>query len=304
MLDWDALRIFLAVAESGSLSAASRRLRVSQPTVSRRIAALEEEMATRLFDRAGRMLRPTEAAAALLEPARRMAVEADAAVRRLSGQDRELTGLVRLSTTEGLGVRWLPSRLRTLRDELPGIDVELVIDNAAVNLSRGEADLALRLPKRGVAAGQQALVGRKLGLLEFGLYAAPDYLARRGVPRDAAELAAHDIVSPPDSLRVAPHYDWLVALAPGARRAFRSNSLVAQIEAARAGLGVAMIARIHAEGDAALARVLPDLAPPGPEVWILYHADMRRNARVRAVADWLAALVRSEPHLLEPPPRG
>jgi DNA-binding transcriptional LysR family regulator len=298
MLDWDALRIFLAVAESGSLSAASRRLRISQPTVSRRIAALEEEMATRLFDRAGRALRPTEAAAALLEPARRMALEADAAVRRLSGQDRELTGLVRLSTTEGLGARWLPSRLRSLRDELAGIDVELVIDNAAVNLSRGESDLALRLPKHGVV-GQQALVGRKLGLLEFGLYAAPDYIARRGAPRHAAELAAHDIVAPPDSLRVAPHYDWLVTLAPDARRAFRSNSLVAQIEGARAGLGVALIARIHAEGDAALSRVLPDLAPQPPEVWILYHADMRRNARVRAVADWLAALVRREPFLLE-----
>jgi DNA-binding transcriptional LysR family regulator len=101
-------------------------------------------------------------------------------------------------------------------------------------------------------------------------------------------------------LRVAPHYDWLVTLAPDARRAFRSNSLVAQIEAARAGLGVALLARIHAEGDAALTRVLPDLAPTGPEVWILYHADMRKNARVRALADWLAALVRREPALLEP----
>jgi DNA-binding transcriptional LysR family regulator len=230
-----------------------------------------------------------------------MALEAEAAVRRLSGQDRELTGLVRLSTTEGLGARWLTSRLRTLRDELPGIDVELVIDNAAVNLSRGEADLALRLRSDVGRVSPQALVGRKLGLLQFGLYAAPDYLALRGAPRSAADLAAHDIVAPPDSLRMAPHYDWLGALAPNARRAFCSNSLVAQIEAARAGLGVALIARVHAEEDAALARVLPDLAPPSPEVWILYHADMRRNARVRALADWLAALARREPFLLEKP---
>ena len=303
MLDWDALRIFLAVAESGSLSAASRRLRVSQPTVSRRIAALEEQMATRLFDRAGRVLRPTEAAAALLEPARRMAREVEDAARRIAGRDQGLTGTVRLSCTEGLGARWLPSRLRALRDELPGIDLELVVDNFAVNLSRGEADLALRLRVAGAREERQALVGRRFGRLAFGLYASPDYLSRRGEPRTTAALELHDVIAPPETLRVAPHFDWWAEFGRPGRAAFRSNSLIAQFEAARAGWGLALIACVHGEAEPGLRRVLPGVAPPGPDVWIVYHADMRRNARVRAVADRLAALIRREPHLLEPPAR-
>lgn len=299
MEDWDSLRFFLAVAESGSLSAAARRLRVSQPTVSRRIAELESRIRTRLFDRAGRRLRPTEAAAALLEPARRMAQEAEAAARRISGRDRELTGVVRLSCTEGLGARWLPARLRALRDELPGVDLELVVDNFAVNLSRGEADLALRLRKTTPREERQALIGRRFGRLAFGLYASTEYLARRGEPRAPEDLAQHDLIAPPSAMQFAPHFDWWMRIGRPGRAAFRSNSLIAQFEAARAGWGVALLARIHGEGEAGLRRVLPDLTPPGPEVWILYHADMRRNARVRAVADRLAELVRREPHLLE-----
>jgi DNA-binding transcriptional LysR family regulator len=299
MQDWDSLRYFLAVAEAGSLSAAARRLRVSQPTVGRRIAALEAEMRTRLFDRAGRRLRATAAADGLLEAARRMAQEADDAARRFAGRDRELSGPVRLSCTEGLGARWLPHALRSLRDELPGVDLELVVDNFAVNLSRGEADLALRLRDSTRRDERQDLVGRRLGRLAFGLYAAPDYLARRGAPTTLAELSRHDLIAPPETMRVADHFDWWAERASGTRVAFRSNSLIAQLEAARAGWGVALMARIHGEGQPDLVRVLPTLAPQGPELWILYHADLRRNARVRAVAERVADLTRRAPFLLE-----
>jgi len=300
MQDWDALRYFLAVAETGSLSAAAKRLRVSQPTVGRRIAALEEEIGTRLFDRAGRRLRATPAADGLLEGARRMAQEVDAAARRFAGRDRELSGPVRLSCTEGLGARWLPEALRPLRDDLPGVDLELVVDNFAVNLSRGEADLALRLRDSTRRDERQDLVGRRLGRLAFALYASPGYLARRGAPAAPADLSRHDLIAPPETMRVASHFDWWAERCLGGRVAFRSNSLVAQVEAARSGWGIALLARIHGEGQPGLAPVLPGFAPQGPEVWILYHADLKRNARVRAVADRVAELTRRTPFLLEP----
>jgi DNA-binding transcriptional LysR family regulator len=297
MLEWDSLRLVLAVAESGSVSGAARRLRLSQPTVSRRIADLERRLSTRLFDRRGRALVLNAAGDAVLQAARRMREEADAVERRLAGRDAELTGVVRLSCTEGLGARWLVPRLAAVRERLPGVDLELVVDNAAVNLSRREADVALRVQSAAESeaqplAWQDALIARRVGDLGVGIYASESYLAARGVPATADELAGHDCVG--IEMAGVSYIDAFDRLAKGARFVFRCNSLLAARAAVRAGWGIGVLSRFLADGEPGLRRLLPADTPPPLHLWILYHADLRGTARVRAVADLLAELIAAD----------
>lgn len=298
-MDWDALRVVLAVAEGGSFSAAARRLRISQPTVGRRIADIEARLSTRLFDRSARRMTLTPAGEIMVEAARRMEAEADAVSRQLAGHDRQLTGSVRISSTEGLGVGWLTPRLAGLRETLPGIDIEMVIDNAAVNLSKREADIAVRLRHdrtegRHGFDDQPTLVGRKVGVLAFGLYAAAAYLDRHGAPRTSADLAVHQTIGFDEGEARLDYAAWYSGLTQPARAAYRSNNLLAQIAAAKAGWGIAIIAKVLADAEPDLRPVLPALRIPTLDIWLVTHADLQQTARIRAVVDALAELFDAE----------
>lgn len=299
MMDWDALRVVLAVAEGGSFSAAARRLRISQPTVGRRIAEIETRLASRLFDRSARRMTLTPAGEIMVAAARRMEAEADAVSRQLAGHDRQLTGSVRISSTEGLGVGWLTPRLAGLREALPGIDIEMVIDNAAVNLSKREADIAVRLRHdrtegRQVFDDQTNLVGRKVGVLAFALYASDAYLDSRGAPQTPDDLATHQTIGFDEGESRLDYATWYTRLTQPARTVYRSNSLLAQIAAARAGWGIAIIARVLGDAEPDLRPVLPGLRIPSLDIWLVTHADLQRTARIRAVVDVLAGLFDAE----------
>lgn len=287
MLDWTALRDFLAVAEAGSLSAAAKRLRVSQPTVSRRIAALETDLEARLFNRTPRGLELTEAGETILEHARRMDQEALAVARAATGTDSGLEGTVRLSATEGIGVEWLTRELSAFRDAYPGIRVELLIDNAAANLLRREADIAVRLFRP-----QQAdLIARRVGHHVLGLFAAAEYLARRGTPARVEELAAHDIVGYDESIGHVAQAKWLLRHVSAEQLVFRSNSLLSQLQATRAGIGIGTHSALIGNRDPGLVRVLPEIDVTRQDIWLVTHPDLRRSARIRAMFDFLAELI-------------
>jgi len=185
MWDWTGLQYLLAVAETGNQSAAARRLGVSQPTVGRRLARLEADLDTRLHDSTPDGIVLTPAGERLLKHARRIEQEALAARRTIGGGDSALEGTVRISAIEALGITWLTPALARLHAIHPGIRIELLIENAAVNLLRREADIAVRLFR----PAQDALVARHLGRHAMGLYASHAYLDAHGAPDTLDDLA-------------------------------------------------------------------------------------------------------------------
>lgn len=283
--DWDDQRAFLAVLEEGSLSAAARRMGVAQPTVRARIEALERALEVALFTRSVRGLVPTEQARALGDFARAMASASAAFVRAASAAPGEAAGVVRLSVSEVVGVEVLPAMLRELRQRHPRLILELEISNASANLLEQEVDVAVRMhPPR-----QEALVARRMPSIPFGLFAHTDYLAARGMPRTPADLAEHDLIGPD---RALGDRELAARLLPGidrSRFAIRTDDHPAQMAAARAGLGIAVMQRPLGASDPRLRPVLPEFQLPSLDVWIVTHENLRDVPRVRAMFDHLAA---------------
>lgn len=287
MLDWTALRDFLSVVESGSLSAAAKRLRVSQPTVSRRIAALEAALNARLFNRTPRGLELTDAGETILRHTQSMEREALSAERAVTGSDTGLDGTVRVSMTGGLGVEWLTAELAAFRKRYEGIRLEVVIDNAPVNLLRREADIAVRLFR----PEQADLIARRVGRNVVGLFANTEYLDARGRPQTVADLAGHDIVGFDEAFAQMGQARWLESNVGQEQIALRSNSLLAQLAAVRAGIGIGAVSCLIGRRDPRLERVIPNLDVIEQEIWLVTHGDLRRSARIRAAFDYLAEVI-------------
>lgn len=283
-VSWDDQRAFLAVLEAGSLSAAARWLGVAQPTVRARVEALERALGTVLFTRSANGLVPTEQARALGESARAMARASDAFVRAASSPPGEVAGTVRLSVSDFVGIEVLPSMLSGLRQRYPGLVVEVSLSNASADLLDQEVDVAVRMhPPR-----HEALVARKVASIALGFFAHADYLARRGVPQAVVDLAAHDLIGPD---RARGDLQLAASLHPGIRRerfVFRTDSHPAQLAAARAGLGIAVVQRPVGLADPVLRPVLPELVVASLDTWIVTHENLRRLPRVRAMFDHLA----------------
>jgi DNA-binding transcriptional LysR family regulator len=293
MLAWDDLRVFLAVHRTRSHAAAARALRVAATTVGRRMLVLERAVGARLFTRSPEGLVPTAAARALLARAERVEAEVQEAERELAGADQRPTGTVRITCGDGFAMFALAPALPRFLAAHPGLSVEVRADARALDLARGEADVALR----SFRPRERSLVGRRLGVERYGLYASPDYLARRGTPRAATELARHDLVVYDVSLdKALAAQRWLLRLAAPPRRVTRINTTTAMHAACAAGAGIALLNHSYLRPDAPVARVLPDVDPPSNEIWALTHPDLRSAARVAAALRWLEEVVREGGH--------
>lgn len=286
-LDWSTLRDFIAVAETGSLSQAARRLRLSQPTLSRRIAALEEQLKMQLFQRTPRGLLLTDAGEDVLAGARRVEEEALAIERQAEAAHQTLTGTVRISVTEGLGALWLPARLATFHASHPGVCVEVLVDNRTVNLIRREADIAVRLFR----PEQPDLIAKRAGELVMGLYGARSYFERHGKPVTIADLKQHYHVGFDESMGRHQEVQRLERCFAPERIIHRSSSFIGQLNATLAGIGIGAHDCVFADAQATLERVLPDDFNHVIEIWLVTHADMRRSARIRAVFDFLTEAI-------------
>lgn len=286
-LDWEDLRYFVALTRHGSLSATARGLRVTHATVARRVTSLEELLGRPLFERRADGYALTAEGKALLDEANAMEEAALAVLRRMDNSN-ELNGLVRLTATRTLADTFLVERLGELHDRHPGLDIELVGEARVVSLARREADLALRLG----SSKDSDLVARRVGNIDFDLYASPAY--RRKL--EAGETPAF-IGFDRDSDFIF-EASWLTRQFPNGRFAFRTNSQVSQAAAARAGYGVALLPRYLAVNDPGLVTVL--LAEPMPtrDVWLLIRRDLIKVPSIRTVADFLAEIFRRERRLL------
>ena len=283
-ISWDDQRLFLAVLEEGSLSAAARRLALSQPTVRVRIERLEQSLGTVLFTRSANGLTPTNEALALHAPARAMAMASERFVRLASAPVGEIGGTVRLSVPEFMGVELVPRILAELRQSHPAVRIELSLSNAPADLLEQEADLAIRT----FAPKQEALISRKVASIPLGFFASPDYLARRGTPLELAELAMHDLIGPD---RDAGGLALANALAPALAESawvLRTDSHPAQIAAARAGVGICVAQVPLGRQDPRLRHVLPGFTVTTLDTWVVTHENLKNVPRVRAVFDALA----------------
>lgn len=283
--NWNDIRFFLAAGRAGSLNAAAKSLRTSQPTVGRRIAALEAVLGASLFDRHQEGLTLTKAGQALWASALAMEAAAHALDREVLVQDETMAGVVRVSTTEGLGTLWLTPRLPALAAAHPALTIELLLDNDAADLLRREADVAIRLA-RPITPN---LIARRVGELAFQLFASLDYIARNGTPTGIDGLHAHRLVTV--ALRESMLDDtWLQILDAGTSVAYRSNSPVAQVAAVQAGIGIGLL-------PAYVGHVLPNLATilspdlwRRREIWLVAHPEVRNSRRVRVVFDEIVRL--------------
>lgn len=279
---WDDQRIFLAVLEEGSLSAAARRLGLSHPTVRSRIETLERQLGTVLFTRSVNGLTPTGAAEALREPARAMAMASEVFVRQASASSSEASGTVRISVPDFMGIEVIPAMLARLREAHPAIRIELSLSNLPADLLAQEVDVAVRT----VAPKQDALVARKVAAIPLGFFASRSYVERRGRPSSLAELAEHDVIGPDRNRSDLAMVERLGGLARD-RLVLRTDSHPAHVAAARAGVGIAVAQVPVGERDPNLVRILPDLDVMVLETWIVTHENLARVPRVRAVFDSL-----------------
>lgn len=280
-MDWDHARVFLAVARAGQLLAAARRLDVDHATVSRRIAALETALGTRLLERRPTGCVLTPAGERFLEVAERIESEWLRAQAQFADGAVEMTGAVRVGAPDGFGTYFLASRLGKLAERHPGLTLQLAPLPRAFSLTRREADIAVTLerPQEG------RLTARKLVDYTLGFYAARAYLDRRAAPQSLDDLVSHTLVTYVQDLLFSPVLVFADIYGPRFRR-FECASALAQGEAVRAGAGIGVLHDYVAAQDADLVRVLPQTSYER-SYWLVTHADARDLLRVRAVADFI-----------------
>lgn len=284
-LDWTRLQAFVAVAETGSLSAAARRLGASQPTLGRQIAALERELAAALFHRQPRGLTLTETGAALLEPARTMQAAAGQIAILAAGQDVRLDGTVRITASVAFSVYHLPRIFARIREKEPAIEIELVPSDSTTNLLYREADIALRMYR----PTQDDLVTRHLGDLDLCLYAAQSYLDRRGTPHVAVDLMDHDVIGYDASPLIEDGFRAAGYPVPHGFFKMRTDDNIAYLELIRAGCGIGFAQVSIARADPRLVRLDLGLDIPKLPLWLTAHAAMRQTPRIRRIWDLLVA---------------
>lgn len=288
--NWQLIPAFLAAFEQGSLMGAARQLGSSQPTMGRHIGELEAQLGTVLFERTGRGLAPTAAGHRLAEAARSMEAGAHALLRSASENHTALSGTVRLSASQPVACVLLPPVLSRMRRALPDIQVELVASNAVSNLLRREADIAVRM----VRPEQSSLVAQRMGSVAIRTCAHRDYLRRRGTPHQPPDLLHHDLIGNDRSDDIAKGFAALGLSVPVERFVLRTDDLLAYWAAVRAGLGIGFVSDTLLREDPDVLPLLPQLRIPPIPVWLTVHREIRGNARIRAVYDFLATELQAQ----------
>ncbi|CAG4927287.1 LysR family transcriptional regulator [Paraburkholderia saeva] len=274
--EWSDVRIFLAIARTGTLGAAARQVGQTQPTMGRRLRALETTLGHMLFQRTRDGFVLTDEGAAVLAYAERMEEEALGFTRALAGSDARLTGPLRIASSDWFGVHVLTPVFARFLARHPGVSLELVTDSRPYNLARCEADLAFRI----TPFDEPDVVQRKLMHMDYALYGRGDL-----VPPAAGDGTGHALISMDSAFDALPDVVWMKRMLPNATIAFGSNNRGAQARMCAEGGGFAVLPCPLGDTTPGLARIDLGEAPPGRDVWFGYHRDLRRVARLRALVD-------------------
>lgn len=293
-LNWDDLRVFLEVARQGHLSPAAKRLNVDHTTVSRRIAQLELALGTKLFERTRSGLVLLDAGHQLLRHAEAIESHTISASASFGFAGYTTGGRVRIAMMEGIASLYLAPRLDQLQALHPTIKLELVTSAQPLNLSRREADLFLSFFK----PSGRGLHIQKIGEFALRLYASPNYIQRHGAPTKLADLADHVFVDYIDDLVAIDAVRWLGEIIKNPRIVFHSNSMIAQHQAAAAGLGLVLLPSFAAARDQRLKPLLADTISVKRDLWLSVHHDLQDVPRVKAVMKFIVNLIREDQDFL------
>ncbi len=297
-MDWDDLKIAHAVARHGSLSAAARALGSTQPTVSRRLNALERRLGVKLFEREAGGLTPGSLLTTLLEPLDEMDELAGAVERRIAARDTGLKGTITLTSLAWFGDDVLAPLLARFCIRHPDVIIDLINDPRRFNLSRREADVAVRVGN----FDQGDLVERKVADVSYGLYASETYVGRHGQPDFARKGADQHVVSlNPSPIKVVP-IEWLKAMLPRAAIVLRTNGVQSHVAALEAGEAMAALPRVIGDRRPGLVRFATPIPEPSQPVKIGVHADLRDTPRIRSVIDFLVQELKLMAPELNPAP--
>lgn len=293
MNDWDNYRFFLAVAREGTLSGAARTLAVNHATVLRRLRSLEEQLQTSLFERRTDGYSLTSAGEEMLDHVERMEEETLALDLLLAGQDVRLAGEVRVTTVDSLAEAVLGPLLPSFTKKHPGITIELATDYQWANLSRREADIALR-PSNNPG---DAMVGRRVGLLRSAIYRSPTLAGFEGgrAASDGPDWRDAPILAPDRRIAETAAGVWFTKETQNSRIALRGTSFLILRNACVHGMGVTCLPTYLGDG---LVKIADAPENTFTDLWLLTHPELRKSARIRAVLDWLA---RAIPKRMPPP---
>lgn len=286
-VDWNQLRAFLETAETGSLSAAARKLGQSQPTLSRQVAALELALGVTLFERVGKTMALTTTGQELLGHARVMGAAAHELGLAATGRSEEVAGVVSVATSDAVAAYLMPKILLQIREAAPGIQVEVVASDGFSDLLRREADIAIRH----VRPEQPELIGRLVRQSSACFYASESWVREHGLPRTAEEAVQHDFIG----MDRAGHYlqhmrSKGLQLSSANFRSYADNS-VTYWEMVRQGLGIGAIMEEIARETPGMVRVLEDVSPFQLPIWLVTHRELRTARRIRIVFDLLAEIL-------------
>jgi DNA-binding transcriptional LysR family regulator len=282
-MDWNQARAFCATADSGSLSAAARKLGLTQPTLSRQVAALEAALGTTLFERIGKRLVLTDAGLSLVEHARAMSMAAEAMALAAAGKSQDTEGRVTISATDAVSAYLLPGLVARIREKAPQITLVIVASDSISDLRRREADIAIRH----VRPTEPELIAKLVGEMAAHFYAAESWVAKNGLPESVAELCSAELLGfePVDQfsehLRAAG-----LPISADRFRIVSANSVVLW-EMVRQGLGICMMLQEIADLTPGVIRLLPELRGTPVPVWLVSHRELHTSRRVRLVFDVL-----------------
>ena len=286
-MDWDHLRIFLAVARAGQMLAAARQLGLDHATVGRRLGALEAGLGTKLLERRTTGSELTPAGERLLAHAERIETEMLQAQAALGNVDLALAGSVRIGAPDGFGTYFLAPRLGRLAEDHPGLTIQLAPLPRSFSLPKREVDIAVTLQR----PGEGRLIARKLTDYTLGIYASQAYLARTGAITEVGDLTGRLLVTYVPDLVYSPALDYFEAFREVDARRLECASVVGQMEAVLAGAGVGILHDYAARAHPELVRLLPALSFRRA-YWLVTHADIHGLRRIREVEDFIVGAVR------------
>ncbi|WP_395450604.1 LysR family transcriptional regulator [Aminobacter sp. UC22_36] len=293
-LDWDKLRVFHAAAEAGSFTHAAETLRLSQSAISRQVSALEHDIGVPLFHRHARGLVLTEQGEMLFRTAHDVLMKLETIKTRLTETKDRPSGVLKVTTTVGLGAGWLTERIQEFLELYPDIHIQLILANEELDLTMRQADCAIRLRQ----PQQPDLIQRRLFTVHFHLYASPAYVNKYGKPESIADLKNHRIVT--FGVPVPTHLselNWLETVGDfeGGQRVptLQINDILSIKKAVQTGAGIAMLPDYVIGKDAGLVQLLPETEVPSFDTYFAYPDAMREQAKLHVFRDFVIAKARS-----------
>lgn len=283
MFDWNDLRYFLAVAREGSTIGAASALKVNQSTVQRRLAALEEAIGSQLVERTPTGYRLTETGLALRPHAEQVEAAVEAFRRQIASVDTVPTGTIRVTAPEGIAYLILTPLIGKFHDRHPGLKVDVILTDRILDLSKGDADIALRA----APLEDSTLIGRKISDLAWGFYASRSYAERYGAMTCPEDIQRHALIQYDQELADIQVSRWMRGIAAQANIAARSSSVTGALLTAKSGVGVALLPSHIGDSEGELVRMLGPLKEPLTACYMLAHPDLHKTPRVRAFFDFM-----------------